>query len=166
MQSNQSDNIPPFADRFAKMIFTRYPEWEQYRVDPDMRWQVEDDLAIEVPSRLSPKCPLRIETIDEMIIISWVGWHEHFYDWGGTYMEDKFISRAFEIIDKILVDKYVVAIAWKDDRILAAEIFRSDAINKKLHKGFWAKAVEDEQVVAISWNGNYDRGQFDPAKCW
>lgn len=165
MQNNRSDKIPSFADRFAEIIFSRYPEWEQYRVDPNIKWQIEDDLAIEVPSRFSPKCPLRIETMYDGIIINWVGWHIHCDDWGGTYTEDEFISKAFEIIDGILIEKYVVGIAWRDGLVVAGGILKSDTMDQELQKGFWIKLAEDRQVVAISWNGNYDRGQFNTEKC-
>lgn len=162
MEQNMEDTFP---QRFARVLFGRYPDWEQYWIPPNLDWQSEEDLAIEVPSRFAPVCPLRIDTMYDGIIISWVGWHIHCDDWGGNYTEKQFIEHALEVIAGLLNESWVVVIDWKDVPGGTGCLCESAKLDKQLQSGWWASIAKKRPVMAISWKGTHDRGHFDPAKC-
>lgn len=156
-----------FSKRFFEVLFEKYPEWKQYLMPPDLRWQTEDDMAIEVPSRFAPSCPLRIETAcDHDITVSWAGWHTHNFPVDEIITEEKCIADVFEMLDEIFEEKQVLVMKWHNGPGGSSALFRTDNLSHKLENERYKLFIKsNEQVVVISWNGTYDQGPFDPAKC-
>lgn len=162
---SEGESINTFPERFSRILFEKRPQWEQYRVPPNLRWQCTEDIAVEIPSRFAPNCPLRIETMHDGIIISWAGWHIHCDSWGNEYPEEQFVDQALEVIDSILSEKLVVVIDWDNGPGGTGGTCESADLDNQLQNGWPAFFIKDKQLVAISWNGTYDRGTFDPTKC-
>lgn len=163
MPENEQDSRALFPDKFSSEFFSRYPEWKEYQIEPNLRWQSKYDLAVEIPSRFAPYCPFRVETMSDGIIIYWVGYHVHCDDWGGKYTEEEFIAKAFDIIDKILSEELVIVLDWNDVSMPSGALFSSETLDAQLQTGSWPKPREGHTTLVVSWNGSYDRGEFDPA---
>lgn len=153
----RDDHAGSFTDRFARVLFDRYPEWGQYSVLPSLEWQKAGDLAVEVPSRLGPKLPLRVETMDDGIIVSWGSWHVHCDPWGDTYAEDEFVAKAMELIEGILSESIVILDYWKDGREVGGGSCAGDEIDETLANGLFSD--RGYETTVRSWNGTYDRGE-------
>jgi hypothetical protein len=160
---NDIDNAASFAEQFRTIILEHYPDWDQYFIPPNLEWQSEGDIAIEVPSRFAPLCPLCIETMWEGIIICWAGWHIHCDAWGGTSSENEFVTKALEIIDSILKEKIAIIGTWRDGNIRSGGYTSIEELENGLDG--MCLFSEGETKVALSWNSTYDRGEFDPSWC-
>lgn len=161
-QANEPDTFP---ERLARVLFERYPSWQQYKAPPDFRWQSGSDIAVEVPSRFAPRCPLRVETTGGGIIISWAGWHEHCDDWAGQYTEEQFVAEALEVVEGLMNEERVVVIDWQDGPGGTGGLCESGDLDNSLKNGWWARIAQERQIAVISWKGTYDQGPFDPDKC-
>jgi len=164
IEQNDIDNAARFAERFRTIVLEQYPDWDQYFIPPNLEWQTAGDIAIEVPSRFAPKCPLRIETMWEGIIINWVGWHVHCDGWGGQVTEDEFVGEALEIVNGILTEFIVIITTWKDGSSGAGGNCLVEDLESEL-EGTWSIFGKGKDIVVLSWKGTYDRGTFDPAWC-
>ena len=154
-----------FPERFADILFERYPDWKQYVIPADLKWQSEQDFSVEVPSRFAPYCPLMIDTMDDGIIISWVGWHVHCDSWGDTYTEEQFVAKALDYIDGLLSTGLAIIVTWTGESVGSGGTCPVEDIDEQLETGFWSIAsTKGLEIIVISWNGEYDRGEFDPAK--
>lgn len=161
---NDIDNAARFAERFRVIILEHYPDWDQYFISPNLKWQTEGDIAIEIPSRFSPLCPLRIETMHSGVILDWVGWHAHCDDWGGKFTENEFVGETLELISNILSERTVIIQTWKDGSTGAGGNCLVEELESEL-EGTWSIFGKGKDIVVLSWNGTYDRGTFDPTWC-
>lgn len=159
------DHADSFPARFSRMLFERYPDWRQYVVPPNPKWQSKDDIAVEVPSRFVPLCPLRLETMGHQMIISWAGWHTHCGPAAAGLSEDELVAGSLDFVADILSEKYVVAIDWSNGPGGTGGTIEADKLEEELATGWPAIFFQDKAMTLLSWNGTYDRGEFDPAKC-
>lgn len=153
-----------FPERFSRILFERYPSWQEYSVPPDLRWQSDSDMAVEVQSRFAPYCPLRIETMGHGVVISWAGWHDHCDGWGGEYSEEEFVAEALELITDILAEKRVTITSWIAAKVDSGGNCLVEELDDVLRNAPWAEAAKWLDIVVLSWKGTYDRGHFDPAR--
>ncbi len=160
MDDEITDNLNPFAARFARSLFQRYPEWEQYIVPASLKWQAIDDLAVEVPSRFVPHCPLRIETMHGSIIVQWGKWHVHCDPNPIAATRRRQISKALRAIRWILDEDLVIIEHWQDGRFMGDR----DCKPAKLKRCLKVASSGLGQVTARSWRGTYDSGTIDPKK--
>ena len=151
MSDDTPTNLSPFAARFARILFERYPEWKQYVVPPDPEWQETQDLAVAVPSRF-PDEPLRIDTMDDEITISWRGWHTHCYSWKDGPTEEQFIGEALEIITALLSEGLVIVEGQDRGKTTASGHYQPDEVAESLDL-----YSDHDTVTATSWNGTYDQ---------
>ncbi len=166
IEQNDIDNAASFAEQFRTIILEHYPDWDQYFIPPNLKWQAEGDIAIEIPSRFTPLCPLRIETMWGGIIISWVGWHVHCDELDDDELDiqdsgEEIVIRAVDIIHNILSERTVII---KSGSSGAGGNCLVEDLESEL-EGTWSSFGRGKDIVVLSWKGTYDRGTFDPAWC-
>lgn len=151
MTDDIPNNLSPFAARFARILFECYPEWEQYVVPPDPEWQETQDLAVAVPSRF-PDDPLRIDTMDDEITISWRGWDFDCYSWKDGPTEEQFIGEALEIITALLSEELVIVEGKDCGATRAWGHYEPNEVDEALKL-----YTDHDTVTATSWNGTHDQ---------
>lgn len=158
MTDEMLNNLNPFAAKFARTLFTRYPEWVQYAIPPDPKWQAADDLAVEIPSRFAPYCPLGIHTMRGTIIIQWGMWHVHCDPNPIARTRRRQISKALRAIRWILDEYLVIVEHWQDGRFMGDR----DCRPAELERCLKLTPLSTYQVTARSWRGTYDHGEIKP----
>lgn len=154
-------NLNPFATRFARSLFERYPEWRQHALPPNPQWQAIDDLAVEVPSRFAPHGPLRIETMRGTIIVSWGGtWHVHCDPNPIAKTRRRQVWKAMSTIRRILNEDLVILDHWQD----GSAVGDKECKPSKLKRCLKVASSGVGQVTARSWRGTYDHGEIRPEK--
>jgi hypothetical protein len=130
--------LDDFSQRFADVLFARYPEWRQFIEEG------ETSFSLMVPA-INPniKSGLYIDTIDEEITVGTDWYHSHF--WGNDPQQFK---QAMNTIDGILNSDLVVLAYFNGDSWTGSKCVGS--------KDEWAVPKVGERRLIISWNGSLD----------
>jgi hypothetical protein len=102
--------------------------------------------------------------MDDGIIISWAGWHVHCDEWAGTYTEEEFVKEAFRIIDGLISERLAVILRLSGNRITSGQTRSVEDLDEQFEPEFWLNERNKREIIAVSWKGTYDRGDFDPKK--
>lgn len=159
-----------FPERFRAMLFERYPNWRQCEVAPNLEWQSEGDMAVEVPCPSMPDHPLRIETMRGEIILYWAGMHVHCDDWLGKRPEEQFVQQAFDFIAGTLAEEMVIILWWpprnRTRRPSSGSWEPVANLEKTLRRARYLIAEDKERdpekhsLVVRSWRGTHNQGEF------
>lgn len=159
-----------FPERFRRVLFERYPDWRQYEIPPDLRWQSEEDLAVEVPCTATPGRPLRIETMSGGIILNWGGTHIHCDIWCGEDTEEQSIRSAFDIIVGTLTEEMAVVLWWPPHNrefnppsgswVSIGDLEETLVMARRIIAKDEEFDPERHAIVVRSWLGTYNQGEY------
>lgn len=165
MVNDRQLNSVEFSERFSRILFEHYPQWQNFQTSTDLSNETMYDLMVQVPSRFAPRCPLCIAVKDGQLFIAWAGWWEEWDSYADDYSEEEIFTAAVELISDILAERCVIVTAWSDRGVEAGCNYPIEELNKRMDTSWSILVGKEFETVAVSWSGTYDRGQFDPMKC-
>ena len=145
-QNAMLNALEGFHREVAMQVCADYPEWEVIAsVDQS------DGAAIFVLSVTPPNCeiayPLRIDTSNDEVTVSFDAYHAHFYDYrDGTDFD------AATFISGIVSGVYVVVSYWQDDRWRGSTFVEGGNIPSDNERH-----PDANRIRVRSWSGELDR---------
>lgn len=128
---------------FSKMLYSAFPEFEQYQQIREYSGLNEAYLIIEIPSPSNKDNVLWISTCDEEITVGFDWYHTHF---GYSETDEEDFKIALEHIREIVEEKIAIIIIKKNDSWVRSSIIRDTE---------FPFFNEDETIDVKSWNGTY-----------
>lgn len=140
------DQLNPHSRRFAAALLAEFPEWAPYLRLSAYPGAAPGTLEVEVPPPHPAGSPLRIDTDNAEVTVSFADWHEHYSRWAGD-TEDEIVRTAVDAVRDVVEERLLSVMALKGGR---------PRRGWKVAPGERVETRHGDLTRVRSWRGTYD----------